>query len=87
MPAVALDGGRAVACPFCPDGVHTHSSDGYHAPGCNGPRARYLVRGLAPAAYVEMLLRRLGFRAEQVQQIMDEIACASREAADRGVSA
>jgi hypothetical protein len=38
---------------------------------------------LAPAAYVEMLLRRLGFQAQQVQQIIDEIAYAPRGAADQ----
>jgi hypothetical protein len=35
------------------------------------------------AAYVEMLLRRLGFQAQQVQQIIDEIAYAPRGAADQ----
>ena len=70
---------RLVVCPFCPEGVHTHSTNGYHAPGCSGPRARYLVRGLAPAAYVRLLLRRrLGFQAQQVSEIMHEIACAPR---------
>ena len=70
---------RLVVCPFCPEGVHTHSTDGYHAPGCSRPRARYLVRGLAPAAYVRLLLhRRLGFQAQQVSKIMHEIAYADR---------
>ena len=74
VPAVALTGGHAVVCPFCPEGVHIHPHDGDHKPACNGPRAQYLVRGLPPAAYVRLLLRRLGFRPEQVQQIIDEIA-------------
>jgi|SRR6516162_4444034 hypothetical protein len=52
VPAVGLDEGHAVVCPFCPEGVHIHGDDGHHNPGCNGPRAQYLVRGLAPAAYV-----------------------------------
>jgi len=52
----------APSCAFCP-GVRTHTTDGYHAPGCNGPRARYLVRGLPTVEYVHLLLGRLGFPA------------------------
>jgi hypothetical protein len=49
----------------CPEAVHVHSADGVHNPGCNGPRASYYVRSLAPTAFVELMLRRLGFQAEQ----------------------
>jgi len=79
VPAVELDEGRAVVYPYCHEGVHVHGGpDGIHAPACNRPRAQYLVRALPPAAYVRLLLNRLGFQAEQVQQIMDEIAYAPR---------
>jgi len=36
-----------------------------------------------PAAYVRLMLRRLGFQTEQVQQIMDEIACTPHRAANQ----
>jgi hypothetical protein len=74
VPAVALDEGRAVVCPFCPDGLHLHDCDGTHHAGCNLPRARYIVRSLPPAAFVRLALKRLGFQPHQVEEILDDIA-------------
>jgi hypothetical protein len=74
VPAIKLAAGNAAVCPFCSKGVHVHGADGLHNPPCNGTRARYLIRGLAPAEFVRLMLHRLGFEAEQLQQIMDEIA-------------
>jgi len=77
VPAVELgDGGRVVLCPFCSNGVHIHGGpDGIQVSGCDDEsQARYEIRGLAPAVYVPLLLRLLGFGAEQVSEMMGAVA-------------
>jgi hypothetical protein len=74
VPAVALNAGNPVVCPFCHDGVHLHDGDGIHvSPGCSGPRARYLVRTLGPTEFVRLMLARLGFQPDQTTEILAAI--------------